>query len=229
MDWRKPKIVGDFGSMQHGVTLFVEENDPKGNFDEYRWKREFDSEIEKITLNLNQADDLDDAEPIRIKMDRNETIKQLKQAISDRTGISVDSFYLVRKSNSQEIKDINKTLVAMGFSNGVNLKIIKGQAKKEGVYDINVSIVKLVDEGDKDNVLFTQEPLGKLEVSGELTGFLLREAICCMYNGKHNKEISSDQFRVRCPQNDFGAVVNDLDILDDLNMFDDKDFFMHFN
>jgi hypothetical protein len=84
--------------------------------------------------------------------------------------------------------------------------------------------VQLLDESDKDNVLFSSEPLGKLEVSGELTGFLLKEAIAALYFERTGKE--APEFRVRCPQNDFGAVVSELDLLEDLNMFDDKEFFM---
>jgi hypothetical protein len=136
MDWRKSKVVGDFGSLQHGVTLFVEENDPKGSFEEFRWKKEFDAEIEKITVSVNQNED---GEPMRIKVDRNDTIKQLKAAVSERISLPVTEFYFVRKSTNQEVKDVNKTLAALGFTNGVNLRLVMGHAKNEGVYTVNIS------------------------------------------------------------------------------------------
>jgi hypothetical protein len=76
MDWRKAKTVGEFANLAHGVTLFVEENDPKGDFNTYRWKKEFDAEIDKITLNLNHFDDPEDSEvPLRIRVDRGDTVK----------------------------------------------------------------------------------------------------------------------------------------------------------
>jgi Fe2+ transport system protein FeoA len=185
MDWRKPKLVSDFGTLQHGVTLYVEENDPAVGYDKFHWKQEFDAEIEKITVNLSTAEDPEDNEfPIRIRMDRNDTVKQLKIAISDRISLPISEFYLVRKSNSQEIKDVNKSLASLGFTNGVNIKIIKGHAKNEGVYEVKISVVKIVDDAEKDNLIFTTEPIGKLEVSGELTGYLLKEAACALYNSK---------------------------------------------
>ena len=97
MDWRKPKLVSDFSTLQHGVTLYVEENDPAVGYDKFHWKQEFDAEIEKITVNLSTAEDPEDNEfPIRIRMDRNDTVKQLKIAISDRIGLPISEFYLVR-------------------------------------------------------------------------------------------------------------------------------------
>ncbi len=233
MDWRKSKIVGEFASLAHGVTLFVEENDPKSDFNTYRWKKEFDAEIDKITLNLNNFDDPEDAEfPLRIRIDRSETVKQLKQAIAERIGIPVSEFYLVRKSNMQEIKEMNKSLASLGFSTGVNIKIIKGQSKNEGVFDVKISVVKLIDDGEKDSALFTAELLGKLEVSAELTGYVLKEAVCSLYNSKlpvGSTELTLADFRLRNPQNDFGSVVNEFDLLEDLNLFDDKDFYMQIN
>lgn len=107
--------------------------------------------------------------------------------------------------------------------------MVKGHCKNEGVYDVNISLVQLIDEGEKDSVMFTTEALGKLEVSGELTGYLLKEAICCLYNSKQppgSMELTTGDFRLRNPMNDFGGVVNDLDILDDLHLYDDKDFYL---
>ena len=233
MDWRKSKTVGEFASLAHGVTLFVEENDPKGDFNIYCWKKEFDAEIDKITLNLNHFDDPEDSEfPLRISVDRGDTVKQLKQAIAERISLPVSEFYLVRKSNMQEIKEMNKSLASLGFSTGVNIKIVKGHTKNEGIFEVRISVVKLVDDADKDSVLFTTEPLGKLEVSAELTGYILKEAVTSLYNSKlpaGTQELSIADFRLRNPQNDFGSVINDLDVLEDLNLFDDKEFYLHPN
>ena len=84
----------------------------------------------------------------------------------------------------QEIKEMNKSLASLGFSTGVNIKIVKGHTKNEGVFEVRISVVKLVDDADKDSVLFTTEPLGKLEVSAELTGYILKEAVTSLYNSK---------------------------------------------
>lgn len=127
---------------------------------------------------------------------------------------------------------MNKSLASLGFTSGVNIKIVKGHAKNEGVFEVKISTVKLVDEAEKDSILFTTEPLGKLEVSAELTGYLLKEAVCSLYNNKlptGTSELTIADFRLRNPQNDFGSVVNDFDILEDLNLFDDKEIYLQLN
>jgi hypothetical protein len=50
------------------------------------------------------------------------------------------------------------------------------------VYEIKLTLVQLVDSSEKDSIIFTADPLGKLEISGELTGFLLKQAVCSMFN-----------------------------------------------
>lgn len=38
MDWRKPKKIGEIASLQHGTMLFIEDNDPKADFNTFNWK-----------------------------------------------------------------------------------------------------------------------------------------------------------------------------------------------
>lgn len=59
-----------------------------------------------------------------------------------------------------------------------------------------------MDNADKDNTIFTIEPIGKLEVSGELTGYLLKEAACCLFNSNLKEgrtELTTDDFKLRNP------------------------------
>jgi hypothetical protein len=42
MGWRKDKLICESGKLEHGVTLFIEENDPKSDFNMFKWKLEFE-------------------------------------------------------------------------------------------------------------------------------------------------------------------------------------------
>jgi hypothetical protein len=41
MDWRKPKTIEDASRLDHGVMLYIEEGNPKGKLDEFKWNIEF--------------------------------------------------------------------------------------------------------------------------------------------------------------------------------------------
>ena len=53
MKWRKPKKLCDCSKLEHGQTIFVEDNDPASDFGKYKWKLEFDLEANKISVNVN--------------------------------------------------------------------------------------------------------------------------------------------------------------------------------
>ena len=40
-------------------------------------------------------------------------------------------------------------------------------------------------------------------------------------------QMTVEDFRIRNPQNDLGAIVHDIEILENIDMADDKDFYMH--
>ena len=133
MDWRKSKLISQCSKFEHGLTLFIEENDNKADFNSFKWKIEFEKATDKITVNLNDIFNPDSMEfSMKVSMDRNDTVKQLKRAIASRIGLEVTEFHLVRDSTSQEIKDVNKSLVSLGLVNGAMIKIVKGAIPNEG-------------------------------------------------------------------------------------------------
>ena len=78
MEWRKPKKIYESGKckFEHGVTLFVEENDPKKDFNSFKWKIEFERESEKVTVHINDLNYPDAIDfPIKVCVTRNETVK----------------------------------------------------------------------------------------------------------------------------------------------------------
>ena len=43
------------------------------------------------------------------------------------------------------------------------------------------------------------------------------------------KQIGLEDFRLRAPQNDFGEVISDNMVVENLYLFDDKEFYVHVN
>jgi hypothetical protein len=70
-------------------------------------------------------------------------------------------------------------------------------------------VVSLVENPDKDNEIYTVEPLGKVVLDPEQTGAYFKQEVCRLYNETKSpkQELTLDQFRLRNPQNDFGSVV----------------------
>jgi hypothetical protein len=68
MEWRRGKKLKDCSKIEHGWTLFVEDADPKQNFDTFNWKKEFSAEVERITILLNDPRSDPDASYYNIKM-----------------------------------------------------------------------------------------------------------------------------------------------------------------
>lgn len=53
MEWRLKKKLHECSKLEHGWTLFVEDADPTSDFESFKWKQEFNSEIDRVTLLLN--------------------------------------------------------------------------------------------------------------------------------------------------------------------------------
>lgn len=117
--------MSECSKFDHGTILYVEEGDPKASFDSFNWKKEISEEIEKMTLNFNdpETDPEGVAFTMKIAVKRTDTVQKLKDAISYRTGLPTNAFYLVRSTTSREIKELNKTLVFVGLQNGALIKI----------------------------------------------------------------------------------------------------------
>ena len=128
-------------------------------------------ETERITLNVNdvRTDPEGESFDVKISLARTCTVKELKQVIAKRMSLSMNEFYLVRHANDREIRELNQKLTYTGLSNHSQIKIVMGTPQLEGVYQVKMSVVKLID-GAKDNEIFEVEPLGQLIVNPEHTG-----------------------------------------------------------
>ena len=177
MEWRKTKQIGDVSKFDHGSILFVEQGIHGANFDSYKWKREFDNETEKITLSFNdfRSDPEGITFSVKISIARTETARKLKEMVARRMELSINEFYLVRNSNDTEIKEMHKSMTALGLSTHSMIKIVLGTPSDSSQYKVKMFEVKLTDEAtDKGNQIYTASQVGTLNVKPEDTGFVLK-------------------------------------------------------
>jgi len=143
-------------------------------------------------------------------------------------GLPVDCFFLSKGSNDKQIKETHKTLASLGLSKGAQIKVTIGEPKEEGIYNIKICMVALVEAGSgPENEFFSKEELSDLKVKPSDTGAQLKQTVADLYCSLKNKEISVDAFWMRNPNYDFGNIIKDSDELDSLLMHDGKELYMH--
>ena len=145
MDWRQEKQLRDCSKFENGWTLFVEDGDPKQPFDTFKWKQEFNAELERVTLLVNDPKSDPDAMYYgkKISTQKNATIGELKLKIALELDLPIDSFFLVKAGTDKEIKEMQRTVDQTGLSHNSMVKVKLGTPKNEGFYDIHISIIKL--------------------------------------------------------------------------------------
>ena len=119
MPWRRDKKISEVSKFFHGTVLYCEQGSPDDSFDSRRWKVEFATEVERISLSVNDvhADPEANQFNVRVSLPRTSTVKQLKEVIAKRMQLSINEFYFVRAANDREIKEIDRSLTLTGLSN----------------------------------------------------------------------------------------------------------------
>lgn len=100
-----------------------------------------------------------------------------------------------------------------------------GESKFAGKYLLTVSKLTLHQNPEHDNDIFSLDKLGDLLVEPSQSGKDVHQ----MVREKFSDQISGDvKIKLRIPMNtaDLGQVVRDKDLMEDLNLFDDKDLFI---
>ena len=186
MPWRRDKKIADVSKFTHGTVLYCERGKPDDHFDTRKWKQEFDSEGERISLSVNDVRSDPEANQFEVKVSlpRTSTVKQLKEIIGKRMQLSINEFYLVRSANDRVIKDINQSLTYTGLSNHSQIRIVLGKPEMEGSYKVTVSVVKILDACERDNQICETEPLGSLIISPESTGAAFKQQVRDLYNAE---------------------------------------------
>jgi hypothetical protein len=96
--------------------------------------------------------------PIRVSILKTETVGHLKELVSQRIGLPVDSFFLKNSMTDREIKEYGKSVQSIGLTIGNKIKIALGTPKHEGQYQIELVKIKL--DSSKDSEMFSREKLG---------------------------------------------------------------------
>jgi hypothetical protein len=115
---------------------------------------------------------------------------------------------------------------------GTQIKIEIGAPLREGIYTVKIAWVKLVDATAEyaDNRFFYKEELDKIDIKPDETGEELKQKCLTLYNEKNpEKKISVEDFTLKNPSFDFGQIIKSNDLMSDLNLYDDKEIFIHVN
>lgn len=90
----------------------MEDGDPKQPFDTFKWKQEFNAELEKVTLLLNDPKTDPDAlyYSKKLSINKNATISDLKNKISQEFELPIHTFYLIKSGSDKEIKEMQRTV-----------------------------------------------------------------------------------------------------------------------
>lgn len=95
--------------------------------------------------------------------------------VARRMELSINEFYMVRNSNDAEIKELHKSMTALGLSTHSMIKIVLGTPSDSSYYQVKLQEVQLTDDAtDKGNQLFTMKEVGTIKIKPEDTGFVLK-------------------------------------------------------
>ena len=235
MEWRRSKLICDVSKFDHGRVLFVEHGVHGAKFDTYKWHAEFAQEASKITISINDVQN--DLEGllfnIKISLPRTSPVRKLKEEISKRFCLEMNEFRLVRNSNDKEIKEMSISLTAAGLTSHSNVKVVLGPPSLEGVYKVKLSVASLTDDAtDRGNQLFTVQELGEITLGPQETGSQFKMSALALYNSLYEsdeRQIGVDDFRIRAPRHDFGEIVHDSVVVENLQLYDEKEFYLHIN
>lgn len=99
MDWRKPKKIEDASKVDHGTIFYIEEGNPKGKLEEFKWAQEFTKEQEKIVIFLNDPinDPNGDVFTFKLELKQSSTLLELKMRASELFNIPMNEFVIKRK------------------------------------------------------------------------------------------------------------------------------------
>lgn len=129
IEWRKNKRIEDAARLDHGAILYVEEGDPKGQLESYKWHQEFTKDQDRLIFHVNDplVDPNAEIFSIKIEMRKDNTLLDLKQRISEIIHLNVNDFVVKRNMVQREFKNMNSKLFELGLNSGALLKVEKGK------------------------------------------------------------------------------------------------------
>lgn len=230
MAWRRPKKIEDASKFDQGVTLYIEEGDIKEKMETFKWHQEFMKELDKIVLNMNDPtiDPTATVFAVRIEMRKHNTLLELKEKIGEMYNLKIGDFAIKRFMVSREYKNLDAKLSEMGLTNSCNIQIVVGKAHQDGVFELQISAVKLLETSEQDDILFSKSPLFKLVIDPTISVIELKSRILKEYNNTNpDNQLAVEDIRLRNPKlDDLGEVIHDCEILENYHLFDEKEIHM---
>jgi Fe2+ transport system protein FeoA len=69
-------------------------------------------------------------------MKKSNTLLEFKQKVASMFNLNIHEFTVKRNMVNRELKNLNAKLSEIGLTGGANVKIEKGKAHKDGVFEI---------------------------------------------------------------------------------------------
>lgn len=83
-------------------------------------------------------------------MRKSDTLRDLKLEAGEKVGLAPHEFVLKRNNTTKEFKNLNYTLTQLGLTSGAILKVTKGSQHQDGVYELNIHQVSLLNNQQDD-------------------------------------------------------------------------------
>lgn len=140
MEWARGKNLSDMKTkISHGHILYVEEGDATqaSYYTKLMWQKAMKNESSLMKLHINTSAIFGDTNQIQdssiqINIAKTKTLRHLKEIISRKISIPMDSFTISRQNVTRHFKDLDLTLMAHGLTSGALLKVMQGEARLEG-------------------------------------------------------------------------------------------------
>jgi hypothetical protein len=97
-------------------------------------------------------------------MRKDNTLLDLKKRVSELIGLSINEFVLKRNMVQREFKNMTSKLIELGLNTGALIKVEKGKPHQDGVYEINIMEIALIDEPPTDDIIFDKKHLFKIVI-----------------------------------------------------------------
>jgi len=102
-------------------------------------------DVLKLNFNLTKLEPDGKERVLQLNFSKNSTLGKLKQKLSKKIGIAPSEFTLKRQAVTAVLKDDDHTLMMCGITtNGALLEVLPGAANREGVYDLKISLVRIL-------------------------------------------------------------------------------------
>ncbi|CDW83714.1 ubiquitin carboxyl-terminal hydrolase family protein [Stylonychia lemnae] len=230
IDWRKKMTIENGAKLDHGCIMYVEEGDPKQKLDDFNWHKEFVKDQEQLKILFHDPINDPDANvfSFQIFMKKSNTLLELKQRISELIGLSTSEFVLKKYRQQREFKNLNSTLVQLGLQSGSLVKVEKGKPHQDGLFELSILDIQLLDDAPTDDTIFVKNPLFKLSIEPDATVLELKQRVIQKYNEQFpDSPITLESFRLRNPKiDDLGDVMQNDEHLESFYLYDDKEIFL---